>query len=787
MENRAVGTAMPTILVIFGATGDLARTKLIPALFHLYDAGLLPPLWQVVGFSRRELSDASYRDFVGAVLREHGITGASVADFQQRFSYRSGLFEDAAGYAELARLLGRHDEQWRTCANKLFYLAVPPRFYSTIFEHLSESGLTQPCGPDEGWTRVIVEKPFGKDLATAQELDAMLGKLFKEEQIYRIDHYLGKDTARNILAFRFSNAFLEPAWNSRSIAGVHIHFPESAGLEGRGGFYDGVGALRDVGQNHMLQLLALFLMENPGSFDADSVRRERTKVLEALEVMDDQDIVRQTMRAQYEGYRSVAGVAPDSQTETFFRIQTHVRSPRWRGVPIYLESGKGLDGSKFEIVVQFRHMTPCLCPPGRHVSNELRYRIQPDEGVYTSFWVKKPGPAMVIEEKEFSFDYHQAYQQGEFLDAYVKLLLDAIAGDQTLFVSTDEILASWRFIDPIVRAWQGDAVPLLTYPLGSSRDVVVDQVPASVLPLKQVGYVGLGKMGAAMVARLLEHGWRVVATDSDEAARGAVEAEGASTVRSAAEVVRTLRAQGSPDEKILVWLMVPHQVVDTVLQELIPHLQPGDTVIDGGNSLYTDSVRRYTDLSSHGVHFLDVGVSGGPTGARQGACLMVGGDRAVYREYAGLFSDLAVAGGYDYMGEAGAGHFVKMVHNGIEYGMMQALGEGFAVLRRAPHGFDLERIAHVFNHGSVIESQLVGWLRDAYAAYGSDLEAISGSVEHTGEGAWTVATAQELGVPVAIIEGALRFREASQHDPSYTGKVVSALRGQFGGHSVASR
>jgi glucose-6-phosphate 1-dehydrogenase len=787
----------PTILVIFGATGDLARRKLIPALWKLYQADRLPALLQIVGYSRQDLSDEAWQKWVRESVGEAGGPGDRLEAFSRLFVYQRGQFEDPAAFRGLGARLGRQDDSWNTCANKLFYLAVPPQYYQTLFQNLADSGLTEPCGPGEGWTRVIVEKPFGWDLETAQELDDLLGRLFREEQIYRIDHYLGKETARNILAFRFSNMFLEPAWDNRSIAAIHVNFFEKNDVGGRGAFYDGIGALRDVGQNHVLALLALFMMDNPSAFDADSIRRERTRVLRGLTILDEQDIVRQTTRGQYKGYRETAGVAADSNTETYFRIQASVNLPRWRGVPIFLESGKALDEAVSEVVVRFRHQTPCLCPPGVHYTNELRYRIQPNEGAFMSFWVKKPGPEMVIEQKDFSFDYRRAYGGDTFVDAYEKLLLDAIHGDQTLFVSTDEITASWRFIDPIVRAWQCDLVPLAPYDPGSTSAQVTEAAGSAqqAVPSKSVGYIGLGKMGSNMVARLLEHDWRIVAYDPAQAARARVKKAGAMVVESAAAVVKKL----APAGKRVIWLMVPHRAVDDVLRKIRPHLAQGDVVIDGGNSFYKDSVRRAGELRRRGVHFLDVGVSGGPSGARAGACLMVGGDREAYKQQVGLLADLAVAAGFDYMGPSGAGHFVKMVHNGIEYGMMQALGEGFTLLREWPfdtstpfsastaqgkQGLDLERIALLFNHGSVIESNLVGWLKDAYDRFGPDLDGVSGRVAHSGEGQWTVEAARKFGIPVPIIERALQFRIESRERPGYTGRVLSALRHMFGGHEV---
>lgn len=780
---------MPTILVIFGATGDLAARKLIPALYNLYRDEKLPSFLRIVGFSRQELSDQDFQERVlHNIASGRSGTAEDKKEFAKLFSYCAGIFEDPAGYDKIAEMLGRQDRQWRTCANKLFYLAVPPQYYETIFQNLASSGLTEPCSPEEGWTRVVVEKPFGKDLATAQELDKMLGQLFKEEQIYRIDHYLGKDTVQNILAFRFSNSFLDPSWNARWLDNIHIRFLEKEGLKGRGEFYDGLGALRDVGQNHMLQMLALITMENPGRFDADAIRRERTKVLESLDIMDQHDVARQTVRGQYAGYTSVKDVQPHSQTETYFRLQAHIHTTRWHGMPIYLEGGKGLHRSEVEITVTFRHELPCLCPPevDKHYVNVLRYRIQPEEGIYTSFWVKKPGTKMIIEQKDFAFDYHRAFEQEEFIDAYSKLLLDVMAGDQTLFVSTDEIMASWKFIDPIIRAWEAKVTSLHVYEQGSAGPPWPPRTDPSLVPPKHIGYVGLGKMGANMVSRLRDHGWDITATDPKATVRASAKKQGARVVSNISQLPASLPAPR------VVWLMVPHLVVDTVLGELVPHLTAGDIVIDGGNSFYKESVRRYKELKRKGIALLDVGVSGGPSGARMGACLMIGGDEEVYKRLTGLFNDLSSAGGYGYMGPAGAGHFVKMVHNGIEYGMMQALAEGFTVLKnwKVPgqqglgSELDVERIASLYNRGSVIESRLIGWLKRAYEEYGPNLEHISGTVSHSGEGEWTIQTAKELGIPVPIIKQALQFRVHSQEHPSYTGQILSALRNQFGGHEV---
>lgn len=495
--------------MIFGATGDLMHKKLVSSLFHLYREKHLPALFQVVGFAKDDLSNEAFREMVGGIAQEkvQGVSLEQVAEFTRFFVYQQGLFEKKEGYGKMASFLGHQDNSWKLCSNKLFYIAASPQLYETIFRQLASSALTEPCSPEEGWTpleaaknnqdslvepvrdesgapltgwtRVIVEKPFGKDLKTAQKLDKLLGKLFREEQIYRIDHYLGKETVQNILAFRFSNSFLDPTWDAQSIESMHITLLEKEGIGDRGGFYEGIGALRDVGQNHILQLLALFTMENPNTFDADSVRRQRANILQSLKILSPQEVKETTIRGQYEGYRKEKGVDAKSQTETYFRIKTFLNTPRWKGVPIYLESGKAMAEDRVEVIITFRHTTPCLCPPDekKHYQNVLHYRIQPKEGIHISFWVKKPGPDMVLEEKDFSFDYKEAFGGQEISEAYDRLLLSVIRGDQTLFVSTEEIMAEWKFVDPIVRAWQENATPLKFYKK-HSFDVTKGALPA---------------------------------------------------------------------------------------------------------------------------------------------------------------------------------------------------------------------------------------------------------------------------------------------------------------------
>lgn len=294
-----------------------------------------------------------------------------------------------------------------------------------------------------------------------------------------------------------------------------------------------------------------------------------------------------------------------------------------------------------------------------------------------------------------------------------------------------------------------------------------------------IGYIGLGKMGGNMVLRLKEKKYNVVTFDPKESSRDEIQKSGAEIMNSASGVAKAL---ASPR---LLWIMVPHQAVDGVLGEITPLLEKNDTIIDGGNSFYKDSMRRAQELAKNGINFLDVGVSGGPHGARNGACMMIGGERKVFNQHERLFRDLSVESGYGYMGTPGAGHFVKMAHNGIEYGMMQSIAEGFSLLKKEQDdfGLDLKKIADVYSNGSVIESRLIGWLKEGFNEYGTGLESVSGTVEHTGEGKWTIETANEHALPVPSMESALEFREQSKQNPSYTGKILTTLRNQFGGHS----
>lgn len=463
----------PLTVIIFGATGDLAKKKLIPALFDLYTKKMLPDNFRIVGFSRKDIPHKDYRDFVIGILDKKE-NEEMKKTFAECISYTKGDISDLDTYRDLALYLGEVDAEMGICSNKLFYLAVPPTLYETSFTFLSESGMATPCvvsDDDENhWTRVLVEKPFGSDQETAQRLDLLLGKLFSEEQIFRIDHYLAKESVQNIISFRFANSFFEPVWNKDYIERVDIKLYEKNDVSERGAFYDSIGALRDVGQNHILQMLALVAMEDPKELAPKEIREARYEVLKNTKPFHS-ELESCFTRGQYNDYEKGLGVNPESKTETYFKIKMAVDTDRFRAVPFYLESGKALKESKTEIIITFKEPLSCVCPSNHNHShkNKLIFRIQPDESITLCFFAKKPGFEYDLEEKDFAFSYDSSIL---LPDAYERVLFDAIRGDQTLFTSTKEVQAQWGIISPIRKEF--DKLPLIKYKKGIDPEKLQD-------------------------------------------------------------------------------------------------------------------------------------------------------------------------------------------------------------------------------------------------------------------------------------------------------------------------
>ena len=478
--NKSDGrTADPNIMVIFGASGDLTKRKLIPALYNLSRDGLLSGDFAVIGVSRRDMTHEEFRAKLGEELGEHlpsDIDPALWEKLRDRLYYSAGDVNDPACYERLSELMRELDAKHQTKSNYFYYLATAPRFFSPVVAQLGQAGLvTEDEDGDQGpWRRVIFEKPFGTDLESAKKLNQDIRHVLLERQIYRIDHYLGKETVQNILVFRFANGIFEPLWNHRYIDHVQITVAESIGVEDRGGYYDRSGALRDMVPNHIFQLISLVTMEPPVSFDADAVRDEQAKALRSVLPMTPEEALTRTVRGQYgeadlDGeraikYRDESNVPADSDTETFVAMKLTLDNWRWAGVPIYLRTGKRLPVRATEIVIQFRkapftlfrHTDVNRLPPSR-----LVLRLQPDEGISLSFGAKKPGAVLKLAQVNMDFNYKE-YFGAPPSTGYERLLYECMLGDQTLFQRADMTEASWRIVAPVLDVWK--ALPAREFP-----------------------------------------------------------------------------------------------------------------------------------------------------------------------------------------------------------------------------------------------------------------------------------------------------------------------------------
>jgi glucose-6-phosphate 1-dehydrogenase len=470
--HEQIGKAAgPCVMVLFGASGDLTKRKLVPALYNLVKAKLLPKTFAVVGVAFDDLTREKFRDQVTSFLRAEDRGTEDFQWFTERLYYQRGEFGDPAMYSTLAAQLAGVDGEQGTQANYLFYLATAPKFFAPIVQQLGAAGLSdQKVGC---WRRVVIEKPFGHDLDSAKALNRNIKAVLAENQIYRIDHYLGKETVQNIMVFRFDNAIFEPIWNRRYIDHVQITNAETVGVELRGGYFDTAGTLRDMVPNHIMQLLSLTAMEPPVSFQADAVRNEQAKILRAVQPLDSEDVLYSSVRGQYgEGsiagekvaaYRSEPGVAPESKTETFLALKLNIDNWRWAGVPFYIRTGKRLAQRHTEITIQFKR-TPFEIfrnAPVQNHSNQLIMQIQPVEGISLSFGAKIPGPVLRVGSVDMSFEYTK-YFGADAYTGYEVLIYECMIGDATLFQRADMVEAGWSIVDPILDVWQ--ALPPRRFP-----------------------------------------------------------------------------------------------------------------------------------------------------------------------------------------------------------------------------------------------------------------------------------------------------------------------------------
>ncbi len=481
---QTVRRAPPGVLVVFGASGDLTSRKLLPALERLSRRRLLDPNFAVVGVARSRLDDQGFRDLMTAAVPH---AGPGWADVVKHSRYLAGDYDDPDTFLRLRAQLDDLDEELGRPGNRTYYLATVPAMFDHVAGGLGDAGLNRPIREGAA-VRLVIEKPFGRDLASARALDTALHKTFDEPQIYRIDHYLGKETVQNVLALRFANAIFEPLWNRRYVNHIQITVAESLGVEKRGGFYERAGALRDIVQNHVMQVLSLTLMEPPGSIDAQGIRDEKVKALRSVVVPTPDQVRTDVVRAQYDSgwsegvavpaYRQEPGVDPRSTTETYVAMKLHVDNWRWAGVPFYIRTGKRLPKRLTEVALQFQSVPHLAFNPAE--SRELRpnalvMRIQPDEGVALRFGAKVPGQAFKVRDVLMDMSYGASFLE-EPPDAYERLLLDAMVGDPTLFIRSDEVDQAWQIVQPILTAWEEGQTPLAGYAAGTWGPRQADQL-----------------------------------------------------------------------------------------------------------------------------------------------------------------------------------------------------------------------------------------------------------------------------------------------------------------------
>lgn len=487
-DRRLPRIAGPCGMVIFGVTGDLSRKKLMPAIYDLASRGLLPPGFSLVGFARRDWADQDFAQIVHDAVKEHARTEFREEVWQQLaegFRFVPGDFSDDQAFETLRQTIVDLDRVRGTGGNHAFYLSIPPRFFSDVIGQLKEHGLAEQS-PDT-WRRVVVEKPFGSNLETARQLNAIVDEVFPSGSVFRIDHYLGKETVQNILAMRFANAMFEPIWNSNYVDHVQITMAEDIGIGGRAGYYDGIGAARDVIQNHLIQLMALIAMEEPTSFDAQNLRIEKQKVLESVVLPRRLDL--HTARGQYlegwsggvkvPGYKDEADIPESSKTETFAAIRLDIESRRWAGVPFYLRTGKRLGRRVTEVAVVFKrapHLPFSATATEELTQNALVIRVQPDEGVTMRFGSKVPGTQMEIRDVNMDFAYGGSFTESS-PEAYERLILDVLLGEPPLFPRHEEVELSWKILDPIVDYWAEHGKPD-TYPAGTWGPASADKMLA---------------------------------------------------------------------------------------------------------------------------------------------------------------------------------------------------------------------------------------------------------------------------------------------------------------------
>lgn len=743
-------------IVIIGASGDLAKKKTYPSLLHLYDDNLLPDDIVIWGYARSEMSHKDLRDKLKPFLETTNVSSEVIDSFLEKCFYKSGdSYGDMKAYTKLNTQILSYEEKVSTCMahNRLFYFAIPPNVFAETGTAIKET-----CMAKKGWTRLIVEKPFGRDSQSCEDLLTSLSKSFEEEQIFRIDHYLGKEMVQNLLIMRFGNLWFDRLWDRNSVQCVILTFKEPFGTEGRGGYFDQFGIIRDIVQNHLLQVLTLLAMEPPTKIDGaeagESIRDAKVKVLQAIPPIT----LDECLLGQYEGYTDDPTIQnKNSNTPTFVAIRCFVHTPRWAGVPFIFKAGKAMNERKAEMRIQFKDapastfLFDSKCP-----RNELVMRMQPNEAIYMKSNVKSPGFATKLIQSELEINYNTRYFKNTNAtseinpDAYTRLILDVCRGRSATFVRSDELRRSWAIFTPLLHRIEKENIQPLIYKRGSRGPTVADAFieeksgyirnedyvfydgdivrktavkPDNAQAFADIGVYGLAVMGQNFALNIASHGFTVCVGNRS------VSKVDATLKRAYKEGQLPMIGSTGPEDFIqklkrprkVIMLVMAGKPVDETIDLLSKFMDKGDIIVDGGNEYYPNSVRRAETLKGRGIHFIGMGISGGEEGARLGPSLMPGGSKEAFEELEPILTSCAAKSKNGdpccaYVGPIGSGNYVKMVHNGIEYGDMQLIAEVYDILKNIA-GLDNKSISDIFKDWNKrrLESYLIEITADILA------------------------------------------------------------------------
>lgn len=723
-----------TALFIFGATGDLAKRKIFPGLKLLCkkNPGFLNV--DIIGISRKEFRKTEFLNFLKTEIFE----SEDISLLEKNLDFISGDFNNDELYSKIKEYIVKNGIQ-----KAFIHLSVPPTGYNNIIIRISQLALTSVD------LFFLSEKPFGNSPTEADKIAASIQKSNISSNFYIIDHYLYKKIVESFLKFRFENSIFESALNRNYVKSIEIKINETSGIEKRSVFYDSTGALIDVGQNHALEMLALVTMDKYDKYNPISFAEKREWAIKSFEVIEQSLIL-----GQYSSYKTIEGLT-NSSTETFFKMKLKLKSPRWRGVIATIEGGKKLAKVEKEIKINFKN------------GDFLRISFNRNSEYISAN----------INNKEILYFSEQENEEGEsYLTEYCKAFSEIILKNNfSELVTISEAKSCW---DIVALAFNQLKNPnsILTYNDHSYPLLHTNVINHN----KTVAIVGLGKMGGGIAYQLLDKGWNLFVYNRTHKKMTDFVKNGAKGFNSIKDLCNAM----PKPRTIILYLPEGDPVEEIIFSEngLINFLETGDIIIDGGNSYYIDSLRRFKLLGEKGIEFIDMGTSGGPTGARNGATVMVGGNPNVTKSLEYLFESISETGGYTILPSPGDGHFVKMVHNGIEYGMMESIAEGFELINKYSPEINLLEVAGNYSSGSIIESKLIVWLWQAFLLYSNRLEAISHITPHTGMGDWTVETGKKLGVDVKVIEDSLNFRITAKSNPRFAGKIVTAIRHMFGRH-----